>query len=68
MVWLCQDIPRNIGAPLMSFSAEWLALREPIDHAARDAGVLAAVINLIKGETPARITDCLLYTSDAADE
>jgi len=41
----------------MSFSAEWLALREPIDHAARDAGVLAAVIKLIKGETPARITD-----------
>ncbi|MEP3231511.1 MAG: methyltransferase type 11 [Hyphomicrobiales bacterium] len=41
----------------MSFSAEWLALREPIDHAARDAGILAAVISLIKGETPARITD-----------
>lgn len=34
----------------MSFSAAWLALREPADRAARDPGLLAAAADLLTGE------------------
>lgn len=41
----------------MSFSAEWLALREPVDHAARNRDVLNAVNALFVGKKTVRVTD-----------
>ena len=42
---------------MSGFSAAWLALREPADHAARDASLAQAAAALLKGKTPARILD-----------
>jgi hypothetical protein len=41
----------------MSFSADWLALREPHDARARNPAVLDAVIVSLAGKNPARIVD-----------
>lgn len=41
----------------MSFSAEWLALREPADHAARDTGLLSAAGQVLKGRPSPLIVD-----------
>jgi hypothetical protein len=41
----------------MSFSADWLALREPHDARARNPAVLDAVIVSLTGKNPARIVD-----------
>ena len=41
----------------MSFSLEWLRLREPADHAARDAGLLAAAGEWLSGKTSPLIVD-----------
>jgi hypothetical protein len=41
----------------MSFSADWLALREPHDLRARNAAVLDAVVASLAGETAIRIVD-----------
>lgn len=40
-----------------SFSAEWLALREPADHAARDPGLAERAASLLAGRDVARIVD-----------
>lgn len=42
---------------MVGFSAEWLALREPADHAARSARLTRAVIGALSDDTPLRILD-----------
>lgn len=42
---------------MSGFSADWLALREPADHAARDAGTLAALGAHLAGLNHATIVD-----------
>ena len=42
---------------MSGFSAEWLALREPIDHSARSEEVLAGVAGWLSQDTTLRITD-----------
>ena len=41
----------------MSFSSEWLALREPADHAARNKDILAAVGAYFAGHNDLAVTD-----------
>lgn len=41
----------------MSFSPEWLALREPADHASINAGVRRALIEALAGKDPVRVVD-----------
>lgn len=41
----------------MSFSSEWLALREPADHAARNKELLAAIAAYFAGRTDLSVTD-----------
>ena len=41
----------------MSFSADWLALREPHDKRARNVAVLDALANSLAGTNPIRIVD-----------
>ena len=42
---------------MSGFSADWLALREGADHAARNADVARVAAALLAGENPARIID-----------
>ena len=41
----------------MSFSADWLSLREPADHAARASGLLAAVATYFAGRATIDVVD-----------
>ena len=42
---------------MSSFSADWLALREPADHAARSASITQAAFEALPRDTPMRILD-----------
>lgn len=42
---------------MSGFSAEWLALREPADVAARSEVVTAAVVSALSGRVPVRVAD-----------
>lgn len=42
---------------MSGFSPDWLALREPADHAARNGGLARAAAALLSGSNPARILD-----------
>lgn len=42
---------------MTGFSSEWLALREPIDHAARSEEILSAVVHYFAQDDALRITD-----------
>jgi len=42
---------------MTSFSSEWLALREPIDHAARSEEILSGVVHYFAQDNALRITD-----------
>jgi hypothetical protein len=41
----------------MTFSAEWLSLREPADHAARSLSLTQAAFDAVSGDAPLRILD-----------
>lgn len=49
----------------MSFSADWLALREPFDRAARNGAVLDAVVAALKDLRQVRIVDLACGTGSA---
>jgi SAM-dependent methyltransferase len=42
---------------MAGFSAEWLALREPADHAARSMDLARAVLETLPGDRPLRVLD-----------
>ena len=42
---------------MSGFSPEWLALREPVDHRARDAGLARALARRLDGIAPLRVVD-----------
>ena len=48
---------RGDGAPMAGFSAEWLALREPVDHAARSLDLARALLATLPGDRPLRVLD-----------
>src|SRR5215204_2554905 len=42
---------------MAGFSAEWLALREPVDHAARSIDLTRTVLDALPRDAPQRILD-----------
>ena len=42
---------------MTGFSSEWLALREPADHAARDPGLVAALARMLAGRAEVTVVD-----------
>jgi predicted O-methyltransferase YrrM len=64
---------RGDEAPMAGFSAEWLALREPVDHAARSLDLTRALLATLPGDRPLGVLDLgagsgsnLRYLLDAA--
>ena len=49
----------------MTFSAEWLSLREPADHAARSLSLTQAVFDALSGDAPLRILDLAAGTGSS---
>src|SRR5690606_5694169 len=45
------------GGPMSGFSPDWLALREPADHASINAAVRAACVRVFAGRDIVRIVD-----------
>ena len=50
---------------MSSFSAEWLALREPVDHRSRKAGLASQVADLFKARAGVSVTDSLVRNLNA---
>jgi glycosyltransferase involved in cell wall biosynthesis len=48
---------RRDGSAMVGFSAEWLALREPVDHAARSLDLARALLATLPADRPLRVLD-----------
>ena len=66
---------RGEGVAMAGFSADWLALREPADHAARSVDLTRAVLDALPRDRPLRVLDLaagtgsnLRYLSGAVPE
>lgn len=51
---------------MSGFSAEWLALREPVDHRSRSRRVTQSVVNALSSDRPLRVVDLAAGTGSNA--
>jgi hypothetical protein len=50
---------------MSGFSADWLSLREPLDHAARDAALVERLVTALRGRGEVRITELACGTGSS---